>query len=31
MNSVAAIFGSVVIDLLAIPAYSLARYEYKGR
>lgn len=33
MNSVAAIIGSVVIDLvLAIPAaYSLARYEYKGR
>lgn len=32
-NSVAAIFGSVVIDLvLAIPAaYSLARYEYRGR
>lgn len=32
-NSVVAIFGSVVIDLvLAIPAaYSLARYEYKGR
>ena len=33
MNSVAAIFGSVIIDLvLAIPAaYSLARYQYKGR
>jgi len=33
MNSVAAIIGSVVIDLvLAIPAaYSLARYEYRGR
>lgn len=33
LNSVAAIFGSVVIDLvLAIPAaYSLARYEYRGR
>lgn len=33
LNSVAAIIGSVVIDLvLAIPAaYSLARYEYKGR
>ncbi|WP_421723165.1 carbohydrate ABC transporter permease [Bauldia sp.] len=32
-NSVLAIFGSVVIDLvLAIPAaYSLARYEYRGR
>lgn len=32
-NSVAAIFGSVVIDLvLAIPAaYSLARYKYRGR
>ncbi|CAN0603555.1 unnamed protein product, partial [Ectocarpus sp. 12 AP-2014] len=32
-NSVAAIIGSVLIDLvLAIPAaYSLARYEYKGR
>jgi len=32
-NSVAAIFGSVAIDLvLAIPAaYSLARYEYKGK
>lgn len=32
-NSVAAIFGSVVIDLvLAIPAaYSLARFEYRGR
>jgi multiple sugar transport system permease protein len=32
-NSVAAIFGSVVICLaLAIPAaYSLARYEYRGR
>lgn len=32
-NSVAAIFGSVVLDLvLAIPAaYSLARYEYRGR
>ena len=32
-NSVAAIFGSVVIDLvLAIPAaYSLSRYEYRGR
>ncbi|MEP0520136.1 MAG: carbohydrate ABC transporter permease [Hyphomicrobiales bacterium] len=33
LNSVAAIFGSVVIDLvLAIPAaYSLARYKYRGR
>ncbi len=33
LNSVAAIFGSVVIDLiLAIPAaYSLAHYDYKGR
>ena len=33
MNSVAAIIGSVLIDLvLAIPAaYSLSRYEYKGR
>ncbi len=33
LNSVLAIFGSVVIDLiLAIPAaYSLARYDYKGR
>lgn len=32
-NSVAAIIGSVLIDLvLAIPAaYSLARYEYRGR
>lgn len=32
-NSVAAIIGSVIIDLvLAIPAaYSLARYEYRGR
>jgi len=32
-NSVLAIFGSVVIDLvLAIPAaYSLARYQYRGR
>ncbi len=32
-NSVAAIFGSVMIDLiLAIPAaYSLSRYEYRGR
>ncbi|GIX13459.1 MAG: ABC transporter permease [Paracoccaceae bacterium] len=32
-NSVAAIFGSVLIDLvLAIPAaYSLARYQYRGR
>ena len=32
-NSVLAVFGSVVIDLvLAIPAaYSLARYEYRGR
>ena len=32
-NSVAAIFGSVMIDLvLAIPAaYSLSRYQYKGR
>ncbi len=32
-NSVAAIFGSVAIDLaLAIPAaYSLARYDYKGK
>jgi len=33
MNSVAAIIGSVIIDLvLAIPAaYSLSRFEYKGR
>jgi multiple sugar transport system permease protein len=33
MNSVAAIIGSVLIDLvLAIPAaYSLSRFEYKGR
>lgn len=33
LNSVAAILGSVIIDLvLAIPAaYSLARYKYKGR
>ncbi|MBX2823513.1 MAG: carbohydrate ABC transporter permease [Gammaproteobacteria bacterium] len=33
LNSVAAIFGSVVIDLvLAIPAaYSLSRYNYRGR
>ena len=32
-NSVAAIIGSVILDLvLAIPAaYSLARYEYRGR
>lgn len=32
-NSVAAIFGSVMIDLvLAIPAaYSLSRYQYRGR
>lgn len=32
-NSVLAIFGSVIIDLvLAIPAaYSLARYQYRGR
>ena len=30
-NSVAAIFGSVIIDLAVPAAYSLARYTYRGR